>query len=407
MKYEIKKIKWLECIFIPMKDANSTTVEILARAGSIYETRENNGISHFLEHLFFKWWLKYKTPKEVAEAVDNFGGEFNAFTSEDYAGYYVKSAPEFVEKSIDVLWDMILNAQFPQDEMEREKWVVIQELMMYEDNPPSLVIDKWRQFFFGDNSYGRSTLWPVENIKKFTREDLIKHKDGLYAKDNLILIVSGKIEQQEKIENIIANIFQNLPEKKNIKKPEFKNILPSKQKDFYNKKTEQNHLIISAKWFDGNDEKRYAANVLATILGWNMSSRLFQNIREKEWLCYYIGARHYNDPDSGFFLVRAGLEKWRFDFGVQKIYEELERIAKWDITQEEFNKAIWYNVWQLQMWIESSDDMASFVGNQYLLYWEVKTLDEILEVYKSMKLEDILDVVDMFKKENLYQYWIE
>jgi len=407
MKYEIKEIKWLECVFIPMKDANSTTVEILARAGSIYETRENNGISHFLEHLFFKWWLKYKTPKEVAEAVDNFGGEFNAFTSEDYAGYYVKSAPEFVEKSIDVLWDMILNAQFPQDEMEREKWVVIQELMMYEDNPPALVIDKWKQFFFGDNSYGRSTLWPVENIKKFTREDLIKHKDGLYTKDNLILIVSGKIEQQEKIENIIANIFQNLPEKKNIKKPEFKDILPSKQKDFYNKKTEQNHLIISAKWFDGNDEKRYAANVLATILGWNMSSRLFQNIREKEWLCYYIGARHYNDPDSGFFLVRAGLEKWRFDFGVQKIYEELDRISKWDITQEEFNKAIWYNVWQLQMWIESSDDMANFVGNQYLLYWEVKTLDEILEIYKNMKLEDVLDVVDKFNKENLYQYWIE
>jgi predicted Zn-dependent peptidase len=183
--------------------------------------------------------------------------------------------------------------------------------------------------------------------------------------------------------------------------------LPSKQKDFYNKKTEQNHLIISAKWFDGNDEKRYAANVLATILGWNMSSRLFQNIREKEWLCYYIGARHYNDPDSGFFLVRAGLEKWRFDFGVQKIYEELDRISKWDITQEEFNKAIWYNVWQLQMWIESSDDMANFVGNQYLLYWEVKTLDEILEIYKNMKLEDVLDVVDKFNKENLYQYWIE
>ena len=116
-----------------MKDSNSTTVQILAKAGSIYETRETNGISHFLEHLFFKWWKKYKTPKEVAEAVDSFGWGFNAFTWEEYAWYYVKSAPEFVEKSIDVLWDMILNAQFPQAEMEREKWVVIQEIMMYEE----------------------------------------------------------------------------------------------------------------------------------------------------------------------------------------------------------------------------------------------------------------------------------
>jgi len=407
MKYEIKKIKWLDCLFVPMKDSNSTTVQVLAKAGSIYETRETNGISHFLEHLFFKWWKKYKTPKEVAEAVDGFGGWFNAYTWDEYAWYYVKSAPEFVEKSLDVLWDMILNAQFPQEEMEREKWVVIQEIMMYEDNPPILVIDKWKNFFYWDNSYGRSTLWPVENIKKFTREDLIKHKNGLYTKDNLILVIAGNIENQKKLENIIADTFQNLPEKSSIEKPEFKDILPSKQKDFYSKKTEQNHIIISAKWFDGHDTKRFAANVLSTILGWNMSSRLFQNIREKQWLCYYIRSRHISDPDSGVFAIRAWLEKGRFDFGVEKIYEELESIAKWDISKEEFEKAIGYNIWQLQMWIESSDNMADFMWSQYLLYWEIKTLDEILEIYRNMKLEDILEITDKFKKENLYQYWIE
>lgn len=407
MKYEIKKINGLDCVFIPMKDANSTTVEILAKAGSIYETKDTNWISHFLEHLFFKWWKKYRTPKEVAEAVDSFGWEFNAFTGDEYAGYYVKSAPEFVERSIDVLGDMIINAQFPLEEMEREKWVVIQEIMMYEDNPPALVIDKWKEFFFWNNSYGRSTLWPVKNIKKFTREDLIKHKKWLYTKDNLILIISGKIENQENIEKLISEIFQNLPEKKQIKKPKFLDLVPKKQKDVYKKKTEQNHLIISAKWFKWTDKEKYAANVLSTILGWNMSSRLFQNIREKEWLCYYIWARHYSDPDSGFFLIRAGLEKWRFDFGVEKIYAELERIAKWDITQEEFKKAIWYTIGQLQMWIESSDEMANFVWNQYLIYGEIKSLEEILEIYKNLKLEDVLKIVDKFKKENLYQYWIE
>ncbi|HOQ79383.1 MAG TPA: pitrilysin family protein [Candidatus Absconditabacterales bacterium] len=407
MKYEIKKIKGLECLFVPMKDSNSTTVQILAKAGSIYETRETNGISHFLEHLFFKGGKKYKTPKEVAEAVDSFGGGFNAFTGEEYAGYYVKSAPEFVEKSIDVLGDMILNAQFPQAEMEREKGVVIQEIMMYEDNPPILVIDKWKNFFYGDNSYGRSTLGPVENIKKFTREDLIRHKNGLYTKDNLILVIAGKIENQKKLENIIADTFQNLPEKSSIEKPEFKNILPSKQKDFYSKKTEQNHLIISAKGFDGHDTKRYVANVLSTILGGNMSSRLFQNIREKQGLCYYINARHMSDSDSGVFIIRAGLEKGRFDFGLEKIYEELESIAKGDISKEDFEKAIGYNIGQVQMGIESSDNMADFMGSQYLLYGEIKTLDEILEIYRNMKLEDVLEITNKFKKENLYQYWIE
>jgi predicted Zn-dependent peptidase len=146
---------------------------------------------------------------------------------------------------------------------------------------------------------------------------------------------------------------------------------------------------------------------LSTILGWNMSSRLFQNIREKQWLCYYIRSRHISDPDSGVFVIRAWLEKGRFDFGVEKIYEELESISKWDISKEEFEKAIGYNIWQLQMWIESSDNMADFMWSQYLLYWEIKTLDEILEIYRNMKLEDILEITDKFKKENLYQYWIE
>ncbi|MCK9467764.1 MAG: insulinase family protein [Candidatus Absconditabacterales bacterium] len=390
-----------------MKDSNSTTIQILAKAGSIYETKETNGISHFLEHLFFKGGKKYKTPKEVAEAIDSFGGEFNAFTGDEYAGYYVKSAPEFVEKSIEVLGDMILEAQFPNEEMEREKGVVIQEIKMYEDNPSALVLDKRKEFFFGDNSYGWSTLGPVKNIQNFTREDLIKHKDGLYTKDNLILIVSGKIKNQEKIEELLANIFEKLPENKKIEKPLFEVFSPNKQKDFYSKKTEQNHLIISAKGFDGNDNKKYAANVLSTILGGNMSSRLFQNIREKEGLCYYIRARHYSNLDSGVFLIRAGLEKGRFDFGVNKIYEELERIAKGDISQDEFEKAIGYTIGQLQMGIESSDEMANFMGNQYLLYGEIKTLDEILEIYRNLKLEDLLEIADKFKKENLYQYWIE
>jgi predicted Zn-dependent peptidase len=146
---------------------------------------------------------------------------------------------------------------------------------------------------------------------------------------------------------------------------------------------------------------------LSTILGWNMSSRLFQNIREKQWLCYYIRSRHISDPDSGVFAIRAWLEKGRFDFGVEKIYEELESISKWDISKEEFEKAIGYNIWQVQMWIESSDNMADFMWSQYLLYWEIKTLDEILEIYRNMKLEDVLEITNKFKKENLYQYWIE
>lgn len=407
MKYEIKKMAWIDCIFAPMEDSNSTTMLILARAGSIYENRKNNWINHFLEHNFFKWWIRYKTPQEVAEAVDSFGWEFNAFTWDTYAWYYVKSAPDFVEKWMDVLWDMIMNAQFPEAEMEREKWVVIQEVKMYEDQPTALVMDKWQEFYYWDNSYWWSTLWPVENIKNFTRDDLINHKLDLYTKDNLIIIIAWKIIDQKAVEDQITTLFADLPDKKRIDRPEFQWIL-AKQKEWkFVKWTAQNHIIIWAKWFDWNDERRYAASIFSTILWWNMSSRLFQNIREKEWLCYYIKAAHHTQPYDWIFMIRAWLEKERFDYWVEKIMWELKNISNWDISKEEFDKAIWFNVWQYQMWIESSDEMANFVWSQYLLYWEIKSLDDILAKIRNVKIDEVVAVADCLREENLYKYWIE
>jgi predicted Zn-dependent peptidase len=175
----------------------------------------------------------------------------------------------------------------------------------------------------------------------------------------------------------------------------------------YTKWTAQNHLLVSAKGFDWNDEKRYAAAILSTILWWNMSSRLFQNIREKQWLCYYINARHHSSPHDWVFLIRAWLEKERFGFWVEKIMQELEKIASGDITKEEFDKAMWFNIWQNQMWIESSDEMANFVWNQYLLYWRIKTLDDILEKIKKVKIEEVIDIAKYLWERNLYKYWIE
>jgi len=407
MQYEIKKIAGIETILAPMEEVNSVTVQILVKAGSNYETRETNGISHFLEHMFFKWGKKYTTPKAVAETVDEFGGEFNAFTSGLYAGYYVKCAPEFVSKAVDVLGDMLVNAQFPKAELEREKGVIVQEIMMKQDNPSSLVYEHWKKYYFGDNSFWRATLGTVDNVNSFTQDMFFEHKNALYTKDNLLLIVSWKFWNQENLEDLLAEHFAELPDKKTLLDPVFEEYLPKKQKDFFEKKTEQNHIIIASKWFDGNDEKRYAANLLATILWWNMSSRLFQNVREKEWLCYYIGGSHYALPYTGMFLFRAGLEKGRFDFGVEKIYSEIADIASGNFEQKEFEKAVGYRKGQIQMGIESSDEMASFLGEQYLLYGRIETLDEILVKYEKQDLVGLKEVADRLLAERLYLYWIE
>mgnify|MGYP001806176761 CR=1 FL=1 len=406
MKTLIENISGIDCVFTPMNDINSVTVEVLCKAWSIYENRENNGISHFLEHLFFKWWKKYTNPKAVAEAVDKFGWEFNAYTGEEYAGYYVKCAPEFIYQAIDVLWDMMMNAQFPADELEREKWVVIQELKMYEDNPMALVMEKWQKYYFWDNSYGWPTIWTEENINSFSQDDLFLHKKNLYTKDNVVINIAGKIENLDEIKKILWDIFGTLPENRLLDKPKFEKILPNEKIWIWTKWTEQNHLVISAPGFDGNDERRYAANVLATILGWNMSSRLFQNIREKQWLCYYIRASHMTSQDYGVFMIRSGIDKTRFEGWVEKIFEEIKKIANGEFSEEEFKNAIWYSVGQLQMWIESSDEMASFIWSQYLIYKEIETLEEMVKKYENLTIDEIKDIAKYLSDENLYMYYI-
>jgi len=319
MKYTIENIIGIDVIFAPMQDANSTTVEIMCKAGSIYENKNTNGISHFLEHLFFKGGKKYPTPKSVAEAVDKFGGEFNAYTGEEYAGYYVKCAPEFINQAIDVLADMMNHAKFNIEEVEREKGVVIQELKMYEDNPIAMAIEKRQEYYFGDNSHGRPIIGTEANIAGFNQQILFDHKTDLYTKDNLIITIAGNIKDKETIIKQLEQEFSQIPDKKRVQKPDFVQTLPTEHTGFYEQKNEQTHLVISAPGFNGNDEKKYAANVLATIIGGNMSSRLFQNIREKQGLCYYIKASHMTQEDTGVFLIRAGIDKKRFDFGVEKI----------------------------------------------------------------------------------------
>jgi predicted Zn-dependent peptidase len=297
MTHTIENIAGIDCIFAPMQDTHSITIQIMCKAGSIYESPELNGISHFLEHNFFKGGKKYKTPQAVAEAVDRFGGVFNAGTGDAIVNYYIKCAPNFTEPALDILADMMMDAQFPAAELEREKSVVIQELKMYEDHPQSLLADKRKHRYFGENSYGRPIIGTIENIQSFNQDKLIAYKSALYTKDNLIIVIAGNLMDKQKIEQLIEMYFSKLPATKRIEKPAFPFCLPAQPTNFFEKKTEQNHLIISARGFNGTQPQRYAAKILTTMLGGNMSSRLFQNIREKQGLCYYIKAAHRAEPE--------------------------------------------------------------------------------------------------------------
>lgn len=408
MNIQSQQLSGLTTLFLPMNDTYSTTVQLFVKAGSIYENKQTNGISHFLEHMFFKGGKKYTTPGDVAQAVESFGGEFNAYTGDEIASYYVKCPPQHASSALDVLADMMIHAQFPQEEMEREKLVVVQEIKMYDDNPQALVAEQWNKRYYGDNAYGRSILGPEENVMWFTREDLFEHQKALYTKDNMILVIAWKIENQTVLKAQISEVFAELGTTKSGGAAHYERSLPSEQTSFYDKKTEQNHLIIAAPTFPYKEEKRYyAARLLSTILGGNMSSRLFQNIREKQGLCYYIWARHSAGTHDGLFMIRAGIDKERFEFWLEKIYEEIEKFVSEGITDEELANAKSYLIGKLQMGIESSDEMAEFIGSDYLLYNETNNLEDIMKSYNAVTKQEIHDLLPLLAKEHLYLYYIK
>lgn len=397
----------IDAIFVTLPESTSTTIEIMVKAGSIYETRETNGLSHFLEHMFFKGGKKYPTPKAVAETIDAFGGEFNAYTSEEYAGYYVKCAPEFVHQAADVLADMLVHAQFPKEELEREKGVIIQEIMMYEDMPHVQVAEYRKRRYYGDNSFGRPVLGPVENIQQFTQEDFFAHKQHLYTKDNLVVIIAGAIMEPTLLQEHISKLFQDLPSTKNSTTPVLIHQLPPEHHNSLTKKTQQNHLIISAPWYSMHQEERFAAKMLAILLGGTMSSRLFQEIREKKWLCYYISASHSADDQDGTFLIRSGMEKQRRAEGLKAIYEQLAYIAAGDITPGELMMALGNLTGKTKVGLETSDEVAQFVGKQRLFKKQIKRMDEILAYYHEVTLEDLKRVAQKLTTDQLYTYRVE
>ena len=407
MKYSIENIAWIDCIFAPMNDVNSVTFWIICKAWSNNETLEQSWIAHCLEHMFFKWWDRYRTQKDVAETLDSIGAVYNAFTDNNTVEYFIKCAPDFAEKSLDVLADMLMNARFDEVELEKEKWVIIQEMKMYDDNPMSVLADKQRLWYLWDNSFGRPVIWNEETVKSFTKSDLQNYKKSLYTKDNLVIVVAGKWAESDKIKKLIEKYFSSMWEKKSVKDPIFPWVLPKEHESFFKKWTEQNHLMITAPWFLGTDDRRYAAKVLASILWWNMSSRLFQHIRTKEWLCYYISSYHSASPEVWMFEIRAWMDKERFEFGLKRIREEVEDYAKNWATQDEFEKAIWYLQWQTQMWIDGSEEMAYFLWSQYLVYNKIETLEEILEHYKKLTLSDVNQLSSMLSLDNCYTYHIE
>ena len=355
---------------VEMPGTNVITTLILAGAGSRYEDKEISGISHFLEHMFFKGAEKYKTPKEVSEAIDSFGGEFNAFTGKEYVGYYVKSGKENFEKAMDVLSDMLIHSKFDPQEIEKERGVILEEMAMYLDAPMYQISWDFERLVFGDQPLGRDQIGTKELIKTVTQKDFFDYKNALYVPENLVITVAGAVN--EKSLDQIAQFFDFPPTKQTKEEIAFDPTLSTEKFKIRTKKTEQYHISFGVRTIAETDDQYPALKLLGVILGGNMSSRMFQNVREDKGLCYSIRTTIDEFSDTGLLTTRAGVKLDDVLRAAEAIRAEYDDIVQNGITEAELEKAKNYLTGKTDLKTEDTEDVAHHFGKDQLLYGKIE-----------------------------------
>ncbi|MFH0776620.1 MAG: pitrilysin family protein [Patescibacteria group bacterium] len=378
----------LKIVTQTLPGTEAITCLVLAGAGSRYETRGRNGLSHFLEHMFFKGGEKFRNTKAVSEAIDSIGGEFNAFTGKEYAGYFVKVAANHADTAFDVLSDMLVNAKFPAEEIEKERGVILEEYNMYLDTPMYQVGWDFERLLFGDQPMGWDQIGTRENILKFQRDDFVNYKNELYQPGNLIIAVAGKCEHKE-IVGKVEKFFQFQNGKKAFDWQALENFEPQSPVKIQNKKTEQGHLVLGVRGVAAEDPQHWAQRILAIILGGNMSSRMFLNVREAQGLCYYIRTNTDDYTDAGVVSTSAGVDLKRLPKAVSAIRAEYEKIAAEKVGADELKRAQEFLKGKLTLRLEDSEEYAHLIGKQFLLYKKQDSLEEIFAKIDAVNAEQI------------------
>ncbi|MDR3519394.1 MAG: pitrilysin family protein [Candidatus Pacebacteria bacterium] len=402
MKFSKKVLKnGLRVVTIPMKDNPTATVLVLVEAGSKYETKEVNGISHFLEHMCFKGTIKRPKAIDISKELDALGSQYNAFTAQEYTGYYAKSDAKHFKKIFDVVSDIYLNSTFPEAEMQKEKGVIIEEINMYEDMPQRHVQDLLMKLLYGDQPAGWNIAGEKKNILEMKRDDFVTYKASHYLPEATVLIVSGAVTERE-VMNEVNKIFGKVPRGKKDGKLKIKENQKHPEVLIKFKETDQTHFVLGVRSFGLVNKNNAILTVLGCILGGGMSSRLFQKLREEMGVGYYV--RAYNDAytDHGFFQISAGVDNKRIEEVIEAVLFECNKLKIELVSVDELNKVKEYLVGNMKLSLESSDDIANFYGGQELLKRELKNAEEKAKEIRKVTASQIQNLAKkIFKNEKL------
>lgn len=404
MQFEKKVLSnGLRVLTVPMPSFESVTVLVMVAAGSRYETKKNNGISHFLEHMAFKGTQKRPSAMDIAGLIDGIGGEFNAFTGKETTGYYIKSAKANVSTLMDVLSDMLMNSKLDEKEIEKEKGVIIEEINLYEDMPVRKIGDIYEQLLYGDTPMGWDIAGEKDIIMSITRDDFTSYMSSLYSAHNMTVVVAGGITSQEGF-YLVEEYFGKMSKFDIVKHSQVVENQAKPAVLVREKKTEQIHIALGVRTVALDHPDRYSLSVLASILGGGMSSRLFNEVREKRGLAYYVRSHSDQYVDAGSLVSMAGIDPKRVTDAIQVMMQEYQKVATGTlgITDEELNKAKEYLKGHLVLELEDSRSVASYYAHQELLENEVMNPAEVLKEVDAVTKEQVEQVgKDYFVQKGL------
>ena len=401
----------LRLVTVDTKTFPSLTTLLLVNAGSRYENKENNGVAHFFEHMSFKGSNKYPTALDISTLLDGLGSEHNAFTSKDHTGYWIKAPTKHFSTSVDILSEMILHPLLKEEEVEREKGVIIEEINMYEDQPQYKVWDLFEGLLYPDNPLGYDTTGTKLTVSKFTRQTFLDYMNNFYNPKNSILIIAGGLNQVQSSKFKVQSYLEIINEKFGKWTGNEKNIFTKfienqnkQEKLIYHKKTEQAHLVLGYKGLNTNDPDRYVQTVLMAILGGGMSSRLFYEVRERRGLCYYIQSSTETFDDTGYVYTRAGLnvDIKKINEAIKIILNEHQKIVENKIEDKELIKAKEMIKGRLILSLEDSNSLASFVGRKLMFENKLITPEEVIAKIDQVTKNQVVNLAKkLFVKEKL------
>jgi len=378
----------LRILTAPLQSAQSVTCAIMLAAGSRYETPETNGIAHFSEHMFFKGTERRPTARDISKEIDAIGGEFNAFTGKEYTGYYVKCAAESRDIALDVLVDMLRNSKFAPDEIEREKGVILEEMNMYYDTPRDFIGGAYEELLYGDQPLGWDILGRKETIRGADRETFTNYLDRWYKPERMVVGVGGAIG--EGLHEKVADLLGDLPQAQTgTPAPTDLSHNGDARIKLHTKQSDQAHICLGVYSYPLEHRDRYALQVLATILGGGMSSRLFTEVRERRGLAYYVFGINHSYTDAGSLFAQAGVDINRIDEAIATTADELRKVAEESIPADELEKARSFAKGRFVLQLETSQGLIMFGLRREVLESRTPDPQEVLDELDRVTAEDV------------------